>query len=171
MPDAPANPSLPPAHTAVQIDLGEGEDIIMVLRPHWLYVALDRPMILILAILSGVGLWFVGDSAKLMLWAPALIWVLWQFAERASRRYILTTRRVVSIAGLLRQKVVDAPIANVRQVTLFRSMPERVLGLGTLAFATAGTGGQDIIWRLVDRPKQRFIIARGALDQTPGINE
>ena len=171
MPTSPANPILPPAGTVEQIYLGEGEDIIMVVRPHWLYVALDRPMILILAVLVGVGLWFVGDWARVLVWAPAAAWVLWQFAERASRRYILTSRRVVSVAGLLRQKVVDAPIANVRQVTLYRSMPERFLGLGTLAFATAGTGGQDIIWRLVDRPKQRFIIARGTLDQDSGTNE
>jgi len=137
-----------------------------VLSPHWVYVFIDRFMVLVVVLAAGAAIWIFTDGflAKFAAVLLVLGWLLWQMAERASRRYVLTSRRVVAIAGLLRQKVVDAPIRNVRQVTMYKSIPERVLGLGTLGFATAGTAGQDVIWRLIDRPGERFTEARRLID-------
>jgi uncharacterized membrane protein YdbT with pleckstrin-like domain len=147
------------------VELGRGEELILVLRPHWIFVLIDRPWVMVAAI-AAAGLGFsLGDGV--VRFASAVIpvaWVLWQLAERASRTFVLTDRRVVMAAGVLRQAVVDAPLGNVRQVSLFRSIPERLLGLGTLGFATAGTGGQDLIWRHIDRPMERLRVAREALD-------
>ncbi|GAB5495823.1 MAG: hypothetical protein Phyf2KO_09030 [Phycisphaerales bacterium] len=158
----PADPS---GRTA-RIDLGEGEEILIVTQPHWLYIVLDRSWVFVLLVIGAAATWlFVPGAAwKAVAILALLAWVFWQLAERASRRYVLTSRRVVAIAGLLRQGIVDAPIRNVRQVTMYKSFPERVLGLGTLGFATAGTGGQDVIWRLVDRPGECFGEARRLID-------
>lgn len=155
--------------SAVRIDLSEGEEVLLVVSPHWLYVVLDRTPVFVVLLGACAAVWVLDTPtlARVAIVGLVLGWVLWQLAERASRRYVLTTRRVVSVAGLLRQKAVDAPIGNVRQVTLYKSIPERVLGLGTLAFATAGTGGQDIVWRLIDRPGERFTEARRWIDR-PG---
>ena len=152
--------------SALQIDLSDGEEVILVVSPHWLYVLIDRFGVLVFVVGVGVVVWILtaGLLPKLAVVLLVVGWILWQFAERASRRYVLTSRRVVAIAGLLRQKVVDAPIGNVRQVTMYKSIPERLLGLGTLGFATAGTGGQDVIWRLIDRPGERFTEARRWID-------
>lgn len=154
------------AGSALRIDLSEGEEVVLVLSPHWLYILLDRPGVLLTSLIACIAVWIFSDSAIARFAAVLLVlgWLLWQLAERASRRYVLTTTRVVAIAGLLRQKVVDAPIRNVRQVTMFKSIPERVLGLGTLGFATAGTAGQDVVWRLIDRPGERFGEARRLID-------
>lgn len=164
-----ATPVRTDAGASVRIDLSEGEEVILVVSPHWLYILLDRMGVLVFVIVAGLAIWIFTDGALLKLGAVVLVvgWLFWQLAERASRRYVLTSRRVVSVAGLLRQKVVDAPIRNVRQVTMFKSIPERILGLGTLGFATAGTAGQDVVWRLIDRPAERFTEARRLIDQ-PG---
>lgn len=153
--------------SAVRIDLSEGEEVLIVASPHWLYVVLDRTPVSVVLMSACAMVWFLDTPtlARFAMVALVLGWVLWQLAERASRRYVLTTKRVVSVAGLVRQRAVDAPIGNVRQVTLYKSIPERALGLGTLAFATAGTGGQDIVWRLIDRPGERFTEARRWIDQ------
>ncbi len=166
------SPERTDAGSAVRIDLSEGEEVILVLSPHWLYVFIDRFAVLVVVLSAGAGIWIFTDGLLAKVAAVLLVlgWLLWQLAERASRRYVLTSRRVVSIAGLLRQKVVDAPIRNVRQVTMYKSIPERVLGLGTLGFATAGTGGQDVVWRLIDRPGERFVEARRLID-APGAQE
>lgn len=160
------SPERSDAGSAVRIDLSEGEEVILVLSPHWLYVFIDRFGVLVFALAAGAAIWIFTDGLLAKFAAVLLVlgWLLWQMAERASRRYVLTSRRVVAIAGLLRQKVVDAPIRNVRQVTMYKSIPERVLGLGTLGFATAGTAGQDVIWRLIDRPGERFTEARRWID-------
>lgn len=153
-----------------RIDLGKGEEILIVTQPHWLYILLDRTWIFLLLLLGMIATWLLvaGLLWKLVALLVFGCWVLWQLAERASRRYVLTSHRVVAVAGLLRQGVVDAPIRNVRQVTMYKSFPERVLGLGTLGFATAGTGGQDVIWRLVDRPGECFGEARRLIDPPSG---
>jgi len=140
-----------------------------VIQPHWLYVVLDRPVVSLFLVAVCVGVWFMTDDWLMRLMGVLLLvgWLGWQLAERQSRRYVLTSRRVVAVAGLLRQRVVDAPIRNVRQVTMYKSIPERFLGLGTLGFATAGTGGQDVVWRLIERPGERFGQARKLIDQQP----
>lgn len=152
-----------------RVDLGRGEEIILLLRPHWIFVLIDRPFVLLCALaLAAVGVAMGDGAVRASAGLIPLAWVLWQFAERASRTFVLTDRRVVMVAGLLRQAVVDAPLGNVRQVSLFRSIPERLLGLGTLGFATAGTGGQDVMWRHIDRPLERLRVAREALDDAGG---
>ncbi|MEL7483314.1 MAG: PH domain-containing protein [Planctomycetota bacterium] len=150
-----------------RIDLGEGEELVLSLKPHWIYILIDRPLVLALSIgAAGGGTQLLDGIAQLASLLIPIIWLAWQLIERASRTYVLTDRRVVMIAGVLRQTIVDAPLANVRQVTVIRSIPERILGLGTVAFATAGTGGQDIIWRVLDRPVETLRVARDTLDQT-----
>jgi len=156
--------------SALRIDLSEGEEVVLVVSPHWLYILIDRAGVQLFVLAAAVLVWVftVGALPKFAAVLLVVGWILWQFAERASRRYVLTSRRVVSVAGLLRQKVVDAPIGNVRQVTMYKSIPERLLGLGTLGFATAGTDGQDVIWRLIDRPGERFTEARRWIDRPAG---
>lgn len=165
---APRQEMLPASDSgsAVRIDLGEGEEVIIVTRPHWLYLLLDRPGVSLFLFAVCIGVWFITTDWLTRLCSVVLLvgWLIWQLAERQSRTYVLTSRRVVAVAGLLRQRVVDAPIKNVRQVTMYKSIPERVLGLGSLAFATAGTGGQDVIWRLIERPGERFGQARKLID-------
>ncbi len=161
-----ASPTLEPSGDPPQrIDLGQGEELVLSLKPHWIFILIDRMPVLIASIaLAVAGGLLASGALRVFLVALPVIWLLWQFIERASRTYVLTDRRVVMVAGVLRQAVVDAPLANVRQVSVFRSIPERVLGLGTVAFATAGTGGQDIIWRVLDRPLDTLRIARDTLD-------
>jgi hypothetical protein len=152
---------LPPDGAPARIDLGPGEAVLLRLHPHWIYILLDRPGVLLASLAAGGGGWWLGHA-----WAAGLpvLWLGWQWLERASRVYVLTDRRVVMIAGVLRQAVVDAPLSSVRQVSVFRSIPERLLDLGTVAFATAGTAGQDLVWRVIDRPTERLRLARETLD-------
>lgn len=168
--DAPAEetPRLGDAGGPPQrIDLGEGERLVLSLQPHWIYVLIDRPLVLALSIgAAGLGTQLFDGLAEFAAFLLPVAWILWQLIERASRTYVLTDRRVVMIAGVLRQAVVDAPLANVRQVSIIRSIPERLLGLGTVRFATAGTGGQDLIWRVLDHPLDTLRIARDTLDAT-----
>lgn len=152
-----------------RIDLGEGEELLLVLRPHWIFILVDRMGVLTLCVLVGVlGLFIAPGPWRWLAAVVPLVWLGWQLLERASRTYVLTDRRVIMVAGLLRQAIVDAPLEHVRQVSVFRSIPERLLDLGTLGFATAGTGGQDVLWRVVDRPRERLRQARDAMDRLQG---
>lgn len=161
----PSTPALE-ASAHLRIDLGDGEELLLSLSPHWIFILLDRPLVLAssLAVAAFAALVLEGPASALGFAAP-VAWLVWQLVERASRTYVLTDRRVVMIAGVLRQAVVDVPITNVLQASVFRTIPERLLGLGTVTFATAGTGGQDIRWRVLDRPLDTLRVARDAIDR------
>ncbi|HKZ47325.1 MAG TPA: PH domain-containing protein [Thermoplasmata archaeon] len=55
--------------------------------------------------------------------------------------YAITTRRVMSTTGLIGRTHVECPHDRIQNVTLRQGVLERLLGCGTLVFATAGIGG------------------------------
>ncbi|MBX3366481.1 MAG: dephospho-CoA kinase [Phycisphaeraceae bacterium] len=97
----------------------------------------ERGIGVVLARMGGVG---VG----VYLAAGALRW--W------SRLYVITERRVVIVAGPLSQAAADLGLDRVQHVTVTKSLVERVLGLGTVGIATAGSDG----------PAIRMLMLRGA---------
>jgi len=81
-----------------------------------------------------------------------LLRLFWQFLEWLSRVYVLTDRRVVAVAGVLRVRVFEAPLQQVQHTNLLLSLRERLFGLGTVAFATAGTAIAEAYWLMLADP-------------------
>lgn len=113
--------------------------------------ALDAPR------LRGATLWYAGALVVLVL--------LWQLLEWLSRLYVLTEHRLLAVAGLLVQNVADVPLRNVRNVVLVRRFVERLLGLGTLGAATAGTDTYELVWVQLAQPGQILAEVRAAVDR------
>lgn len=78
--------------------------------------------------------------------------LFWQFLEWLSRVYVLTDRRVIRVRGVLRVSVFEAPIKLVQHTNTFFSLRERFFGLGTIGFATAGTGIVEAHWEMLPQP-------------------
>ena len=55
--------------------------------------------------------------------------------------YALTDRRAITTAGILGKAIVDCPYDKIQNVTMVQGFLERLLGYGTIVFATAGVGG------------------------------
>ncbi len=68
-----------------------------------------------------------------------------------SRLYVITEKRVVIVAGVLSQAAADLPLARVQHVIVSKSLIERVLGIGTVGIATAGSDGPAIRMLMVAR--------------------
>ena len=66
--------------------------------------------------------------------------------------YVLTDRRVIRIKGVLRVQVFETPLKQIQHTNVFFSVRERLFGLGTLTFATAGTAVIEAMWVMVARP-------------------
>jgi hypothetical protein len=48
--------------------------------------------------------------------------------------------------------VVQAPLKNIQHTAVFASLRERVTGLGTIGFATAGSDTFESLWLMVRDP-------------------
>jgi hypothetical protein len=65
--------------------------------------------------------------------------------------------------------VVEIPLARVQQVMLYKSLRERVCGLGTPGVSSAGSGDVSFVfWNMVSRPEERMRVMRETIDRYAG---
>ena len=67
--------------------------------------------------------------------------------------FAVTDKRVLQKSGLIGMNAFDAPLSSIQNVTLMQPFFFKLFGIGTIVFATSGTGGGAAI--------QRAQIARG----------
>lgn len=141
--------------------LQPGEIIVLLLKPSLWFVVLGslRSLAIIgvaawlAASLIGRGVLHVSaNDVTLAAVGLAVLRLFWQFLEWLSRFYVLTDRRVVRVRGVVRVSVFEAPLQKVQHTTAYYSLRERLFGLGTIGFATAGTGLVEAWWHMIARP-------------------
>ena len=87
-----------------------------------------------------------------------------------ARLYVLTNRRVLRLMGILNIDLFECPLTKIQNTYLTLAWYERLTGLGTIAFATAGTGGIEASWAYVNHPLEVHERIRSAIHraQRPG---
>ncbi len=130
-----------------------------------------RPSILMVPLWSLEAFWIIAGMTFAFAWAADFGWaawsesqafgfglvaisfrLLWQFLDWANRLYVLTDRRVIRRRGILQVDVFEARLDRIQQTNVLQLVRERTFGLGTIAFATAGTGTLDALWEAVADP-------------------
>lgn len=150
-----------------------GEPVLFAGRPSPLFILIQSlPGVLLTAIfvlVLDVGLTASGApvAAFWVFWSGVgvvVVRVLWAWAEWLSRRYVLTRERVIAVAGVVRRSAADIPLRHARQTAITQSVPERILGLGTLTVATAAAGGFMLSWLAMARPRDVLARVREAME-------
>ncbi|MHB1157299.1 MAG: PH domain-containing protein [Phycisphaerales bacterium] len=175
----PDHPHAPPPHHAVPADpadqalgfpvdragamlpanlLQDGETIILLLKPSPLYILLGSlphlaAIVVIIALCWAFHIPGVGEREAILLGASLIgVRLVWQFLEWLSRIYVLTDRRVIRIMGVLRVYVFEAQLKKIQHTQTVFTIRERLFGLGTIGFATAGTAIVEAYWVMLHRP-------------------
>ena len=141
--------------------LQPSEIIILLLKPSPLFILL-APLktlaVIAVATLGAIGVndyFLLGVTRRdILLAGLALIGLrlFWQFLEWLSRVYVLTDQRVIRVRGVLRVSVFESPLERIQHTETFFSIRERLFALGTLGFATAGTGVIEAAWQMIANP-------------------
>ncbi len=164
--DPDATPTTPQAaHAATLLPpeiLQPGELIILLLKPSAWFILLDclrfMAVVGILALgllwLSPAGLEKYLGRRDIVVCGVAIcaVRLFWQFLVWLSHVYVLTDRRVIRVQGVLRVHVFEAALKQVQHTSAYFSIRERIFGLGSIGFATAGTDRMDAWWRMVANP-------------------
>lgn len=157
--DEPADP-----RAAVMLPaqlLQPGEIIILLIKPSAWSIILEAAgsivalaaLIVIAMVIDSFGFTSVGRHDLLLLGVGLIgLRLFWQFLEWLSRVYVLTDRRVIRVEGVIRINIFEAPLKQVQHTNLLITARERLFGLGTISFSTAGTAHPDAYWRMVARP-------------------
>lgn len=139
----------------------------------WAVILESLPSLLVFTLLAGLawitvaawGRWGVYAGQVLMYLAIAAgARLAWQGVVVACRRYMITDRYVLRVAGVFSRAAASLPVERVQHVVLHRTLLERLTGTGTLGFATAGTGGIEAAWVTIARPLARLEEVRGVLE-------
>jgi hypothetical protein len=164
------------ADTYLNSLLGENEKILLTARQHWLVLIgeIASEVLLSIAIIvlcAGLSIFFVPALLGLLvLVAPAVSLtrdvLLW-----SNRKYIITSRRVIQLSGVISKNVADSSLEKVNDVKLVQSFFGRLLGYGDIEILTASELGVNKILRIADpiRYKIAMVNAKAQLESGEGI--
>lgn len=138
-----------------------GEVVVLARRASLWYVLLARlewllamAAVTVVALVLGAHTW-AGVSAVVVVASgalPAALVLLYLALDWMTRLYLLTDRRVIRVQGIVRQTTVDVALERIENMTLARSARERLLGLGTLWFASAAATIGEFGWSYMTEP-------------------
>ena len=127
------------------MDLMQGENLLWRGRPSWrammsfwFSVLLLAIVVFVLGLVIGQGTWSGLVAAVILVFGLVKGWL-----ERVATLYTITDRRIIIRKGILSRHERAAHIDRVQNVNLTQSFFDRIFGVGTLDFDTAGTEDSD----------------------------
>ncbi len=130
--------------------LGEGETIVMEMKPHWRALIVPA-LVLIVVVFASTwlslmwGSWFEGSVGSIGRWVIVIasLTLIIVFAVRPflfwiTTQYVFTNRRIITRAGLVAKRGRDMPLAKVNNVSFEISVFGRMLNYGRLEIESAG---------------------------------
>ncbi len=136
------------------MELGPGETTIFDGHPSWRSVLEVYAKGDALALVVGAVLWFAvapgtGVSAAIFL---AIATALTGSIKRRGTRYVITSQRLWIRQGIFSRSEQQTRLERVQDVATRQSFFERLLGIGTVDFDTAGNDEDDFRFVSVDDP-------------------
>jgi hypothetical protein len=140
----------------------DDEIVILLLRPSVLYVVLAPAASVLVILTFTLALALVAAKAPWLGWHEQKAWFVggaliaarlgWQALDWVNRFYVLTDRRIITRAGVLRVHVFESQLRAIQHTGIFMRLRERLFGLGSIGFATAGSDAFDTFWLMVRQP-------------------
>jgi uncharacterized membrane protein YdbT with pleckstrin-like domain len=139
------------------MELRAGETELYAGRPSWralmsFYLGGIGLAVLVLVILGLlVGEWALAVAIAAAL---AVLTLLIGWFRRVSTKYLITTQRLRISRGIVRRHVQETRLERVQNVNYQQSVLDRVLGVGTVDFDTAGTDDAEFRFDWVNGPEK-----------------
>jgi uncharacterized membrane protein YdbT with pleckstrin-like domain len=141
----------------VGTELRAGENELYQGRPSWRallsFYAAGIGLAVLVVVIVGllVGSW---GLAALIAAAIAGLTLLIGFLRRVSTKYLITSQRLRISRGIVRRHVQETRLERVQNVNYKQSVLDRVLGVGTVDFDTAGTDDSEFRFDWVNEPER-----------------
>lgn len=139
--------------------LGDEEEVVRHLHPHWLTVFWPIVAFLLLVGVTSFGTALVPAGAQQGLWRLVVVGVALVIALRLvalplvrwrTTHYVITTHRVLYRAGILSRSGRDIGLSRITDVSFRKSLWDRVVDSGTVTIETAGEGGPTVLADIPD---------------------
>jgi uncharacterized membrane protein YdbT with pleckstrin-like domain len=135
-------------------DLLPGENLILKLHQHWIFVAKQLLLPLVLIVVVVIADFVIKGNADarkiatLAVVAIALLWLIVVWIRWQSVTYTLTDQRIKIETGVFGRQSKMIPIDRVQDCTTKQSLFGRMLGYGRVEVDAAGAQGAEILLHL-----------------------
>jgi uncharacterized membrane protein YdbT with pleckstrin-like domain len=139
-------------------------------RPSWralmsFYVGGIGLAVLVLVILGLLaGEWALAAAIAAAL---AVLTLLIGFFRRVSTKYLITNQRLRISRGIVRRHVQETRLERIQNVNYQQGVLDRVLGVGTVDFDTAGADDSEFRFDWVSGPEKVVRAVDRALEEAP----
>lgn len=147
--------------------LGEGERVLVMERRDPLFlVGHIGPLVVVAAVLLGVGGWLVsshsrsGGAVVMALAIVPVVVALWRFLWWQREQYFITNFRIMQIEGIVSKRVLDSSLEMVNDIQLKQSLFGRIFDYGDLEILTASDVGINLLHTI----SQPFRFKRAIID-------
>ena len=130
-----------------------------ILKPSWMNWA-GMIILSVFLILSGIILAaFAGKGiVYLVIGIILLILGIWNIIsvviKRAALTYSYDNEKVKVKWGIISSKTSEIAIKDIKNITFNQGIDDRIFGIGTIGFASAGTGRIEVVFRGIKNAKQ-----------------
>ncbi len=142
-------------------------------RPSWKALMSFYVSGLIAALVLGGILWLT-TSAGVGVGVVVVVFVLTLvvgYVRRLFTKYLITNRRLRITRGIVRRNVQETRLDRVQNVNYEQSVVDRVFGVGTVDFDTAGTDDSEFKFEWVNGPEAVVRAVDEAIAQTSSAPE
>lgn len=137
--------------------LGDGEEVLLIARPHWLVLLAKTVLWVVLTVaaltaviwLRLVGSPYWGWLTPLVL-VPMGFWI-WEYLAWSNQMSVITDRRVIQMDGVLNKSVSDSILDKLNDVKTEQSLLGRFFGYGDIEILTASDQGVNSL-HMIDDP-------------------
>jgi hypothetical protein len=160
---------------ALQQLLGEGELVLLTVKPSVWFILLTSVRTLAVLALTAVGGHYLGrvipmgsgpQAVEMFCGFLAIVRLVAACCQWAGTLYVLTNRRVLRIRGAMKVAIIGCTLTEIRHTALLTTgLIERLGGVGTLFFQTDRgnlTGGE---WLHISRPGEVLEMIDNAVNQ------
>jgi uncharacterized membrane protein YdbT with pleckstrin-like domain len=127
--------------------LNEREEIVLDLRPHWLF--LFGPAAAVVAAGAAAIAFLVLDLHDYVFLASlgavvlAVLWLMGRWAKWVTTNFVVTTDRLIYRSGVVAKRGMEIPLERVNNIAFNQSVRDRLLRCGDLLIESAGESGQQ----------------------------
>ena len=127
--------------------LNEGEEVVVDLRPHWLFLAKPVAAVVLVLVVAIIALKYSVPNpvkwALLALLVVAVLWLVARYAKWANTNFTVTTDRIVRRTGVLAKHGREIPLDHLNDISYNQTFLGRLVGMGDLLVESAGQRGQE----------------------------
>src|SRR3954453_17976949 len=148
------------------MDMRADEHALYQGRPSWRALMTFYVAGIVLAAVVVLVVGFLADEMGLAVAIGAVIaglTLLIGFLRRVGTKYLLTTQRLRISRGIVRKNVQETRLDRVQNVNYSQGVLDRMLGVGTVDFDTAGSDDSEFRFEWINGPETVV----GAVDEAP----